>query len=547
MNHALQHVRNNLSHGLSYFHLDLRRRLHLEYSSQRDRIKKSSAIPFLVQPERTQTNYLPTKAPLFPSGAYFFADQSSQRIVLPRQTFPAFITPVSKATAPINALSLPNVKRFIAFRLFFNARFYYPVFTILFLDFGLSLEQFAILNTIWAASIVILEVPSGAFADTIGRRNLVVIAAAIMIVEMLLISFAPIGSATTLVFYLFAANRVLSGSAEAAASGADEALAYDTLKDLGIEDQWPKVLERQMRLQSMAFVVAMSLGAILYDYEKLNLVFDFIGLGFEVSRETAIRLPLIGTLLLGICALVTAIGMKETNAPASNATEKDSIRECFRKTFAAGKWICKTPIAFTVILCGLLFDHVIRMVLTLTSGFYREVQLPEFTFGFVGAALAMLGVFMPKLGASLAKNKSKGFNYILIAILVTVGLYLMGRFIPYWSALPMILVYSGIFLNGFLVSHYLNEVTDSKLRATVLSFKGLAFNLAYGLFGYAYATTIAALRNNPSNPLANGEQLESQLFQTVFGYFSPYFLLATFLVAIVSIVLLRKQKSRAGL
>lgn len=74
-------------------------------------------------------------------------------------------------SSPDSALKQPNIRRFIAFRILFNARFYYPVFTILFLDFGLTLEQFAILNAAWAASIVLLEVPSGALADTIGRRH----------------------------------------------------------------------------------------------------------------------------------------------------------------------------------------------------------------------------------------------------------------------------------------------------------------------------------------------------------------------------------------
>ena len=56
---------------------------------------------------------------------------------------------------------ISNIRLFIAFRIFFTARFYYPIFTILFLDFGLSLEQFALLNVAWAASIVVCEVPSG--------------------------------------------------------------------------------------------------------------------------------------------------------------------------------------------------------------------------------------------------------------------------------------------------------------------------------------------------------------------------------------------------
>ena len=80
-----------------------------------------------------------------------------------------------------------NIRYFIAFRIFFNARFYYPVFTILFLDFGLSLEQFALLNVAWAITIVLLEVPSGALADVIGRRNLLVFAGGIMVIAAVIV------------------------------------------------------------------------------------------------------------------------------------------------------------------------------------------------------------------------------------------------------------------------------------------------------------------------------------------------------------------------
>ncbi|MGB0344403.1 MAG: MFS transporter, partial [Coraliomargarita sp.] len=77
-----------------------------------------------------------------------------------------------------------NVQAFTYFRMFFSARFYYPVFALLFLDFGLSLEQFGILNAVWAATIVLCEVPSGALADTIGRRNLLIATGLCMVVEM---------------------------------------------------------------------------------------------------------------------------------------------------------------------------------------------------------------------------------------------------------------------------------------------------------------------------------------------------------------------------
>ena len=155
-----------------------------------------------------------------------------------------------------------NLKRFIVFRLLYSARFYYPVFTILFLDYGLTLEQFAILNIVWALTIVSAEVPSGALADIVGRKRLIVFAAALMVVEMALIAFAPIagfageehGEVSPLLFWLFLGNRLCSGLSEAAASGADEALAYDSLKALGREDEWAHFLERTTRVVSIGFL-----------------------------------------------------------------------------------------------------------------------------------------------------------------------------------------------------------------------------------------------------------------------------------------------------
>ena len=97
---------------------------------------------------------------------------------------------------------------------------------VLFLDLGLKLEQYAILNVIWAVTILLFEIPSGAFADVIGRRLMVIVAAALMVGEMFVFAFAPVG---VWLFPLLVINRVLSGMAEACASGADEALAYDSL------------------------------------------------------------------------------------------------------------------------------------------------------------------------------------------------------------------------------------------------------------------------------------------------------------------------------
>ena len=53
-------------------------------------------------------------------------------------------------------------------------------------------------------------------------------------------------------------------------------------------------------------------------------------------------------------------------------------------------------------------------------------------------------------------------------------------------------------LVSFFTSHYLNLITESHQRATVLSFKGMAFNLAYGLIGFLFALLITRLREGGS-------------------------------------------------
>ena len=81
-----------------------------------------------------------------------------------------------------------------------------------------------------------------------------------MVVEMLALLLAPMDGSGW-VFWLFVLNRIISGVAEAAASGADEALAYDSLKEAGMEKEWGKALEKAQRFTSLAFFFAMASAA----------------------------------------------------------------------------------------------------------------------------------------------------------------------------------------------------------------------------------------------------------------------------------------------
>ena len=432
-------------------------------------------------------------------------------------------TPVK--TSPFK---IQNIRLFIAFRVFFNCRFYYPVFTILFLDYGLTLEQFALLNAAWAATIVLLEVPSGALADMVGRRNLLVFTGALMVMEMMLLCFAPRGN-PGLLFALFLVNRILSGAAEACASGADEAIAYDTLKEKGDINDWPRVLEVQMRVQSIAFIIAMSLGAAVYDPNLMQRLAHGLGLNVHLDQGLTLRFPPFLTLLMAILTLLCALRMRETDSGKGHiyAGRGSSIVEAFKLTLAAGKWILITPFALIIILAGLSFDNCIRMIITLRSQYYRLIDLPEAIFGLIGSGLAIMGLVMPRLARIMAQKHSPQFNLMVMAGCTLIGLIGMTFFWPIFGLIPVILLAGVIYLQNFFQSHYLNRITRSHQRATVLSFKGLSFNLAYGMIGVLYSMLLAHLRSvvGKVQPDLTGAQLENLVFIKSIAYFPGYFLL----------------------
>ncbi len=449
---------------------------------------------------------------------------------------------------PVSPYTLPNIRLFVAFRVLFNARFYYPVFTILFLDFGLSLEQFALLNTVWAFTIVLAEVPSGALADIIGRKRLLVATSLLMIVEMATIAFVPLGN-QQIIFVAFLANRILSGLAEAMASGADEALAYDTLVQQGWAKEWPRVLELQMRAQNIGYIFAMTLGAFVYDPGLVNRVLGWLGLHSVVTQQMSMRYPIYLTLLFALLALAATLKMRDPLGKAGHSAQQRpavSMWAITRLTLRAGGWILRTPLALAIILFAMTFDHTLRMVVTLTSKYYRLIDLPEASFGLLGSAVAVLGLFVPRIARIMTERLSPGKNVLMLSASLLTVLFLLTLFIPYLGVLPMMAVFIGMMLVSFFTSHYLNQITESHQRATVLSFKGLAFNAAYGFIGLVFAALIQHLRQGQAvlHPEWSALLVEDQAFKEAVHCFPWYLGVGLLLVSLLCLPRLFRQGAK---
>lgn len=398
-----------------------------------------------------------------------------------------------------------NLPLFVAFRVLFHARFYYPVIGVLFLDLGLTLEQYALLNVIWAAVIIVLEIPSGALADVIGRRRMVILAAALMVAEMAVLAFAPRGE---WLFWLLVLNRILSGAAEASASGADEALAYDSLPATDRATAWPRVLESLMRWKSGGFFLAMITGAVLFDQ---NLLHSLTGW----NLTSTVRWPVYATLGTSILCLFVALNFREP--PQQETGTHHAIGRAWQNILEGAVHVFTSKRVLFLMLAALLMDSFVRIFLTFASNYYRLIELPPFFNGLLGSGLALLGFAVAPVARRLIAHRGVVTNFSFVAALVMIGLTGTAMAWPYWGAWVVVPLGLSISALQFFTSNYLNQWTASHVRATVLSFRGVAFNLGYAAAGILFAQLTAHLRT--THPQAD----ENSIFVMALQWLPPAF------------------------
>lgn len=451
-----------------------------------------------------------------------------------------------------------NPLLFILFRIFFNSRFYYPIYAVMFLDFGLSQEQFAQLNFAWAIAIVLLEVPSGALADQFGRKKLVVLASILMMIEMAVLLLMPAANpaqyegdpvglerAAWLLFAVFMANRIISGAAEAAASGADEALAYDSLPSEERDHHWSKLTTQLMIWQSVGFIVVTMIGAAVYDPDFMNRLFGWMGSSLTFTQYDTLKIPIALTFLMGVGTFFIACRMQENGVITHHPDKplKEAVKASFARTFEAGHWILKTPAALMLLLFGLCFDSIIRLYYTVGSIWLEVIGYQPVQFGLISVIGSLTGIGAAMLGKKLIDHQSPAFNFRLLTVLVFIGIFSLAFPIKYWSVLFLPALWISMRLLHFFISNYLNRVTLSENRATVLSFRGLSMNLSYGIITMLYSAQVWAIRQKDGiDPVeANQPEIVHSLFSTAVKWWWVYLLFA--ILGLISYQRIRIRKN----
>jgi MFS family permease len=179
-----------------------------------------------------------------------------------------------------------NARTLAVFRLYqlFNGiLFSGPIWAVFLLSRGLSLTQFGIVEACLHVGMLIAQVPTGALADALGRRRLLVAAGFFSAAAELGYVYAP-------GFALICVAGAVHGVAFALRTGADEAYLFDSLAHDDAQAQFPRMLGGLWAVFQFAGAISFMVGGLIATYSP-PLAFWLTAACALTASAIATRLP----------------------------------------------------------------------------------------------------------------------------------------------------------------------------------------------------------------------------------------------------------------
>lgn len=350
-----------------------------------------------------------------------------------------------------------NISKFYWYRLTKFGLFHIAVLVIFYQQRGLSFSQIMLLQSVYYFAKVLSEVPTGAWADRVGRKKSLVIGSFFHSFAYLLIFLSHS-------FILFNVGEIIAGVAMSFASGADSALAYDSLKYLGRENEYKRIEGNATSMRYLAYAVFAPVGSLL---ASLNLALPYLASSIVVF-------------LSGLLAWTMV------EPPRENKGVQGSRFNVQRKTYHEIENSLKLLFADKRRLWFVLFFSLIFLATRLGFWTYQPymkmVGLPLSLFGMVFAALYLFSAFWSKYADYLEKKAKENLTLFLMPVLVILPMILLSRFVFLWSLSFFLILQVTFGTHEPILKNHLNRLSPSEVRATMLSVQNMVGNLVFALF-----------------------------------------------------------------
>jgi len=342
-----------------------------------------------------------------------------------------------------------NIKIAYIVGTFRNAWFWLGVWILFYLSIT-NYSGIGIVESTLFFTAIILEVPTGALADILGKRKTIII-------SFFLSALCNFGIAYSTNLNNLVISVVLGGIGMSLYSGAFDALVYDSLLQDKKESMFNKVLSRITSQQLIMVAVCSAIGGYLYVYDH--------------------HLPF---MLCGIFALVASVLSFFFTEPKLD-TEKFSLKNYTKQNTEGFKHLFNkdlTKIVFFLIIISSFYALSDEM---LDSMLGYEFGLSSQMLGILFSVIALVGALFSYLSGKISKDKDL-FYLILILTGLSALTYLLSPIAGVILGSILLISRTAIMsVHNNYQSTILNKYIESKYRATTLSSFNLIKTLPYAI------------------------------------------------------------------
>lgn len=316
-----------------------------------------------------------------------------------------------------------------------------------FMTFG----QLGWVDGVGFAFSLLLDIPTGALADIIGKRLTLIISNILALIGILLIAFA---NNLTAIFI----GNMITQLGWAMFSGSSDAILYDSLLVEKKEHMFDRILAKANQYMSYAASFGYFFGGILY---TLHWRLPHIVWGFSY-----------------IPAIICSFLLFEPKIEHAHFSAREYIKKIRLGVQELLLPQLRKYILLVFVLLGVYFLYTwgfVRPAIATSFGFYSKEQsilLPIITL-----SCAFLIHYLPAIRSRI----SNFTGLTILALIMAFGFFLSAFPIGYWGIIPMFLIaLAGKFASPW-VSIVVNREISSQYRATTLSTISLLSKVPYVL------------------------------------------------------------------
>ncbi|MCY4539180.1 MAG: MFS transporter [Chloroflexi bacterium] len=354
-----------------------------------------------------------------------------------------------------------NINKIVLITFFQRFHLYVHAYALLLLGRGLTLVQISLIESIVIGTIFLMEVPTGVLADRVGRKWSIFASTVLLMSAEFIFIFAR-------GFEWYVIIAFLTGTGFAFASGAMEAMIYDSLPEKGREDAMKRAMGRVNSFAQIAFVIAPILGGLIIGDASVE---NFI---------PAIALTVLA-LLLGAFVSVT---LRE---PPLDSTEKKAGSMTLLRD-GVSLLLTQPRLRRLALLVIFTSPFTGAIVTVLGPPYLVRNEVSPFVIGVALSLGSLLAAFTQRYAYKVEEWLGQA-RAIALLILLPGALYWILAVVagPVAPVLIIILMYGVNDMKAPLFSAYQNALIESKNRATVLSMISMFLSLFMALALPVYA------------------------------------------------------------